>query len=35
MDREKERERNMCRMVIIKCGLGLPRLKNGYGKKNQ
>jgi hypothetical protein len=33
--KEKERERKMCRLVIIEFGPRLRRIKNGYVKKNQ
>jgi hypothetical protein len=31
----KERERKMCRLVIIESGLRLRRMRNGYEKRNQ
>jgi hypothetical protein len=33
--KEKERERKMCRLVIIVFGLTLRRMRNGHVKKNQ
>jgi hypothetical protein len=32
---EQERERKMCRWVIIESGLRLRRTRNGYVKKNE
>jgi hypothetical protein len=33
--KESERERNMCRMVIVDCGVRLRRVGNGYVRENQ
>ena len=33
--KESERERRMCRLIVIECGLRLWRMRNGCEKKNQ
>ena len=33
-DCEQERDRNVCRLVIVECGLRLRRARKGYVKGN-
>jgi hypothetical protein len=32
---ERERERKVCRLVVVEGGLGLRRVGDGYVKKNE